>query len=76
MSDLTQAIVALVLALIVGAAGWFGRQQYGAERERRKQAQKEARDAQARADAAKEAPAERREAARILKHLSRARKWL
>lgn len=37
--------VALILTLCIGAAGWFGRQQYGAEREKRKQAVEDARGA-------------------------------
>ena len=65
--ELIGAGVGLIVALLVGAAGWFGRQQYGAERERRRQAEEDRDAAEARVEQAGKPPASRSEASGILR---------
>lgn len=66
-TELVVGLVTVFLALVGGAAGWFGRQQYGAEHEKRKQAERDANAANERADRATDAPASKQEARRILR---------
>jgi hypothetical protein len=66
-TEIVVGLVTVVLALVGGAAGWFGRQQYGAEREKRQQAEEDADAAEKRVEMATEPPASRLEAARLLR---------
>ena len=66
-AELVAGLVALIVALTGGSIGWQQIKAHGAEREKRRQAERERDDANARADATKIPPAEKHEASEILR---------
>lgn len=70
-AELVAGLVAIVVAIVGGSVGWQQIGAHGAEKERRRQAEGRAEDAEARADAAVVSPAGKREAAGILRRIAR-----